>query len=69
MGKTEYRIRENGGRLSITLPQKVALYLDILDQDGNLIIECIKYEVDRDENGPYAIIRPYEPNKGHLIND
>lgn len=63
MAKTAYRIRENNGRLTITLPQKVAFVLGIIDPDGNLAIDCVKYELDMDENGIYAIIRPYKPNK------
>ncbi|SDF85328.1 hypothetical protein SAMN04488589_1530 [Methanolobus vulcani] len=64
MAKTAYRIRENGGRLNITLPQKVAFALGIVDPDGNLVTECVKYELDMDDSGAYAILRPYEPNNG-----
>ncbi len=65
MGKTGYRIKENGGRLNITLPQKVAFALGIVDPDGSLVIDCVKYELYMDENGLHAIIQPYEPNKNN----
>nr|WP_321496125.1 hypothetical protein [uncultured Methanolobus sp.] len=63
MAKTAYRIRKNGGRLNITLPQKVAFALGIVDSDGNLVVDCVKYELDVDDGGLYSIIRPYEPNR------
>ena len=58
MAKTRYRIKDTQGRLSVTLPQKLAFALGIVDLDGNLIVDCVRFEHGMDDCGSYGIIRP-----------
>lgn len=58
MAKVMYRIHQNGDRTFVTLPQKLAFALGILDLEGNLKSDCVRFDHGYDDEGSYGIIRP-----------
>jgi len=58
--KTKYSLRRDGSRISTTIPQKLAFAMGLLDSKGNLVTDCIRFEMGVDDQGPYGIIRSVE---------
>lgn len=59
MVRAKYRIKDNNGSgMYVTLPSELAYSLGIKDLEGNLKVDCVRYELGYDDKGPYGIIRP-----------
>lgn len=58
MAKSKYRIKDTGSSKMIVLPIELAVLIGIVDLSGNLIHDCVRYEVGQDDKGNYGIIRP-----------
>lgn len=59
MVKAKYRIKDNNGSgLLVTIPSELAFALGLRDLEGNLTIDCVRFELGYDDTGSYGIIRP-----------
>ncbi|WP_342304410.1 hypothetical protein [Methanolobus sp. ZRKC5] len=59
MAKAKYRLRDNNGSgLWVTIPSELAFALGLRDLEGNLKVDCVRFELGYDDSGSYGIVRP-----------
>jgi hypothetical protein len=59
MPRALYRLKQNNGSSHyITIPTELLVALGMMDMQGNIQKNCIRYDLGQDDEGTFGIIRP-----------